>query len=80
MKPISSANGRINEGLSEIRDLNEKGTTKQPVFGSSVVMGLSEPMLSKTLELKHFNLLSQKKVTAGSISIQILESIHISPV
>jgi hypothetical protein len=65
-------NGRINEGLSEIRDLNENEAQRNNQFSeSSVVTVRSGPRLSKTLELKHSNLSSQKKLQPIQLSVQI---------
>jgi hypothetical protein len=67
MKLISGVNGRIIEGLSEISDLKEDEEQRNIQFSEfSVVMVRSGPRLLKTLDPKHFNLIS-KKVTAGSI-------------
>jgi hypothetical protein len=72
MKPISVVNGRINEGLSEIGNLNEEEGQRNNQFSeSSVVMVWSGPRLSKTLELKLFNLSSQEKLQLVLLSAQI---------
>ena len=72
MKPISGVNGRINEGLSEIRDLNEDEVQRNNQYSeSSVAMVLSGPRLLMTLELKHSNLSSQKKFQLVLLSVLI---------
>jgi transposase-like protein len=65
-------NGRTNEGLSEIRDLNEDEVQRNNQYSeSSVAMVQSGPRLLMTLELKHFNLSSQKKFQPVLLSVQI---------
>jgi hypothetical protein len=73
MNPTSGVNGKINEGLSEIRDLNDEEAQQNNQFSeSSVTMVRSGPRLLMTLELKHFNLSSQKKLLPVLLSVQIL--------
>jgi hypothetical protein len=72
MKPISGVNGRINEDLFEIWDLNEDEVQRNNRYSeSSVATVLSGPRLLTMLELKRFNHLSQKKFQLVLLSVQI---------
>jgi len=72
MKPILGVNGRINEDPFGIKDRNEDEVQRNNWYsGYYVVMVLSGPRLSKTLELKHFNLSSQEKFQLVLSSVQI---------
>jgi hypothetical protein len=72
MKPISGVNGRINEGLSEICDLNEDEVQRNNRYSESFAAVVrSGPRLLTMLELKHFNLSSQKKFLPVLLSFQI---------
>jgi hypothetical protein len=67
MKPISGVNGRINEGLSEIGDLNEEEGQRNNQFSKSSVVMVRSAEIVEDVGAETLQPLISKKVTAGSI-------------